>query len=137
MESLRILAEILLIGFNIWMALYHAKIIAQNKTVKHGWWGFLYIGVAAALSINLHSVTLFITSLFVRKVFFDSALNLFRGLGLFYVSPELARIDTLKQALKKGKTIDWLHYKAFGENSEVYMFIYLAVIAVLTMLLAR
>lgn len=134
---MRIIAEILLIGFNIWMAWYHAKIIARNGKVKHGWWGALYLGVAAAMSIQLDSITLFIASLFIRKVFFDSALNLFRNLGLFYVSPELARITTLKQAIKKGKTIDWLHYKAFGENSEVYMFIYLAVICVLTMLLLK
>jgi hypothetical protein len=120
------------------MASYHAKIIARNNKVQHGWWGALYLGVAAAMSIPLDSITLFIASLFIRKVFFDSALNLFRpGLGLFYVSPELARITTLRQAIKKGKTIDWLHYKAFGENSEVYMFIYLAVIAVLTMLLLQ
>lgn len=119
------------------MAWYHAKIFARNGKVQHGWWGALYLGVAAAMSIPLYSITLFITSLFIRKVFFDLSLNLFRGLSLFYVSPELARINSLKQAIKKGKTIDWLHYKAFGENSEVYMFIYLSAIAVLTMLLLR
>jgi len=117
------LFQLILVAVNIAMAAYHAKLIKAEKKINHPLWGALYLIFATLLSWAIHDWTLFILSLFIRKVFFDLSLNLFRELPLFYVSTETTSI------------IDKLHYKLFGKKSEIYMGIYMLVIIVLNVLL--
>lgn len=117
---MRILAEILLICLNVIMAGHHANLIKTGRPIKHGWWGLAYGAVVAILSglwwwksgSLWQGVELAICAAFVRKVFFDLPLNLFRGKPLFYVSTSTTSL------------IDRFHNKAFGNRSEVYMTIY-------------
>jgi hypothetical protein len=117
------LFEAVLLGGNIWMAWYHSRLIKAEKKIYHGLWGAAYLAVAVWLSLWLHSWVLFALSLFIRKVFFDLSLNMFRGLPLFYVSTETTSL------------IDKLHYKLFGKKSEIYMGIYFLVIIILNVLI--
>ncbi len=112
---MRLIGEILLIIINVGMAGHHAYLISEGKKIQHGWWGLLYFAAAAAFAYLSHSWELLVCSLFVRKVFFDLSLNLFRGKPLFYVSSSTTSI------------IDKFHNKIFGNKSEIYMALYLAV----------
>lgn len=72
--------------FVILLALDNAKRIKEDKRIYHGLNGGLHI--AAALLVwyftdFLNAVSLF----FLTRVVFDISLNLFRGLGIDYVSP--------------------------------------------------
>lgn len=116
--------EILLIAANISMAWWHSVLIEQKqKTPQHGWWGLAYLSLAVLLSWLCSSWVLFVASLFIRKVFFDLSLNLFRSKPLFYTSATTTSI------------IDKVHYKLFGNRSEVYMSVYFLFIIFLTILL--
>ena len=119
------IAEILLILVNLSMAWHHANLIKEGKRIHHGLWGGAYLLLAGVLSYYNQSIWLFMVSLFLRKLVFDLSLNVFRKLPLFYVTPEMATVKGLRDAIKKGKLIDWIHYKAFGVRSEVYMAFYL------------
>ena len=131
------LSEIAIASFNIWMAWYHSRLIKKSVKIKHGLWGVLYAVLAGGLSLWMGSWLLAAVAVFLRKVVFDTALNLFRGLAVFYVSPELERYTGLKDAIRKGKVIDWMHYKAFGLEPEIYMIIYSIVIVILNIWIAR
>lgn len=143
-----LIAIIILLAANIIMAAVHAFLIkrAATKTppdphpIKHGWWAAGYFVFAGILSYWNHSWWLLGLSLLMHKVFLDLPLNLFRfGWGqLFYVSPEVKNVTGLWDAIfRKGKTIDWLHYKVFGFRSEIYMTIYFIAIIVATILLVK
>lgn len=142
---MRVLAEILFICLNVIMAGVHANIIKRmeretliygfpKSKIKHGWWAWLYYGIAAVLSglwfarsgSVRQAAELFLCSAVVRKFFFDTALNVFRfgWRELFYVTPEVWHISGFQDAIRKGKTFDWLHYKIFGKNSQIYMTLY-------------
>lgn len=112
---MRLIGEILLIIANIGMAAYHAYLIREGKRIKHGAWGALYMGIAGACAYFTRSWEVMVCALFVRKVFFDLSLNLFRDLPLFYVSKSTTSL------------IDRFHNKIFGRDSRIYMAIYLAV----------
>lgn len=128
---------LVLILVNILMAWWHSRLLKKDRKIKHGWWGLAYILFASITTYYSEDVAVFINSLFIRKVFFDTALNLFRRLAIFYVSPEIERYSGLREAIKKGKVIDWLHYKLFGMHSEIYMSIYLMVVVVMTVWIAK
>ena len=115
--------ELILLLCNIAMAAYHAKLIKAEKKINHALWGAGYLAVAVWLSLWIHSWTLFVLSLLIRKVVFDLSLNIFRGLPLFYVSAETSSL------------IDKIHYKIFGKKSEIYMGIYLLIICIINVLL--
>lgn len=117
------IGELILIAVNILMAWYHADLIKDDKKIRHGLWGFLYIVLAAVMSYLNSSVWLFITALYLRKVVFDISLNLFRDLPVFYISPELKNMS-FRQAVRKASIIDWIHYRLFKDRSEVYVIIY-------------
>lgn len=117
------LLEILLLAINIAMAACHAKLIKAEKKINHAAWGAAYLVVATLLGWSIHSWWLVVLSLFIRKVFFDLFLNIFRGLPLFYVSTETTSI------------IDKLFYKVFKKQSEIYMGIFLLVILILNVLI--
>ena len=132
-------AEIALIGINILMAWWHSKLITTGKPIKHGIWGFGYLIFSGLLSFALGSWVLFISSLFIRKVVFDLSLNVFRfGWGeLFYITPEVKNVTGLWDAIRKGKTIDWIHYKMWGNYCEVYYIVYFLITIILTIWLLR
>jgi len=131
------LFQILLAGINVAMAWYHSRLIKAGKKINHGLWGGAYLMAATLLSWSIHDWWLVVLSLFIRKVVFDLSLNYFRfgWKDLFYVTLEVKNVRGLWDAIRKGKTIDWLHYKVFGFRSEIYMGIYMLVIIVLNVLL--
>lgn len=107
------------------MAWWHAKLLKQNRKIKHALWGGLYLVVAGVLSVVLASLPFFACSLFVRKVFFDTALNHYNGRNIFYVSRETTSI------------VDRIHFKLFGIHSEMYQTVYFLVIVIFNILFAR
>lgn len=111
---------ILSIAVNIAMAAYHAKLIKAGKPIKHGYWGGSYVIFVASCFYFGNSWQLIICQLLARKVFFDVALNLFRGLPMFHVSTTTTSI------------IDKIHNRFFGKRSEIYLFIYLMVLIMLS-----
>lgn len=110
------------VAINIIMAFHHHLMMQDGERIKHGWWGALYLSFAGLAGLLTNSWLLFVNSLFIRKVVFDTALNLFNHRPLFFVSTETTSI------------IDKLHYKIFKKNSELYMSIYFIVIIALTIL---
>lgn len=117
------LFEILLLIANIAMADYHAHLIKQQRPIKHGWWGLLYVAVTIAFAFICQSWVLLIVAALLRKVVFDIALNLFRSLPVFYVSSSTTSI------------IDRVHNYIFGKHSEIYLSIYFLVIIFLNIFL--
>jgi hypothetical protein len=103
----------LLILANITMAWLHAEKIEDGEKIEHGWWSLGYLVFAGLVSYLLSSWWLLVDSFLIRKVVFDTGLNLFRGKPLFYVSASTTSI------------IDRIHYKLFGDRSEIYMIVYL------------
>lgn len=105
------ISQAFLIAFNIWMARYHSRLLKKDKKIKHGLWGGLYLLVAGGLSLCF-GWWFFLSTLLLRKFLFDTALNLYNGRAIFFVSKETTSI------------IDRVHYWAFGLHSEIYQFIY-------------
>lgn len=118
------ISQAFLIAFNIWMARYHSRLLKKDKKIKHGWWGLSYVVLSCSITYFLGDLWLLLACFLLRKFLFDISLNLFRGLGIFYVSPELTTYEGLRDAIRKGKVIDWVHYKLFGVNSEIYQTMY-------------
>lgn len=118
------ISQVFLIAFNIWMARYHSRLLKKDKKIKHGLWGGLYVAICIAITLLFGDLWLLIACFLLRKFLFDISLNLYRGLGVFYVSPELATYKGFRDAIRKGKVIDWVHYKLFGVNSEIYQTMY-------------
>lgn len=116
------LGEILLLLVNIAMAYHHSELIKDDKPIKHGWWGLSYFVLAVVMSI-FSSWWLLLAAMLIRKVFFDLSLNLFRGKPLFYVSSTSTSI------------IDRIHYKIFGNKSEIYMSIYFVLLILVNIFL--
>lgn len=117
-----LIAEILLLLVNIAMAYYHSELIKDDKPIKHGWWGLSYFAVAALMSLA-STWWLLLCAALIRKVFFDLSLNLFRGKPLFYVSSTSTSI------------IDRVHYRIFGNKSEIYMSIYFVLLILVNIFL--
>ena len=129
--------QIALVFTNIGMAWLHDKKIAKHKAIKHFVGGTIYFILSAGMPLlyfgrgGVTKPEFTITAIFFlcaclqRKVLFDCALNLFRGLPLFYVSNE-PRGKSLWEAIDHDVSIiDWLHYKIFGFRSEIYVIVYL------------
>ena len=68
--------------------------------------------LSAAITCFLGDLWLLIACFLLRKFLFDISLNLYNGRGIFHVSTETTSI------------IDWIHYKLFGVNSEIYQTMY-------------
>lgn len=118
------LSQVFLIAFNIWMARYHSRLLKRDKKIKHGLWGGLYLAVAGGLSIYFGWWFL-LSTLLLRKFIFDTALNLYNGRAIFFVSKETTSI------------IDRVHYWAFGLHSEIYQVAYAAAWFILIIKFAR
>lgn len=106
------LSQVFLIAFNIWMARYHSRLLKKDRKIKHGLWGGLYVAICIAITLLFGDLWLLIACFLLRKFLFDTALNLYNGRGLFFVSQETTSI------------IDKIHYKLFGIHSEMYQILY-------------
>ena len=118
------LSQVFLIAFNIWMARYHSRLLKKDKKIKHGLWGGLYLAVAGGMSLWF-GWWFFLSTLLLRKFLFDTALNLYNGRAIFFVSKETTSL------------IDRVHYWAFGINSEIYQVAYAAAWFILIIKFAR
>lgn len=118
-----LIAVAILIIANVAMAKHHSNLIRDGKPIKHGIWGGAYLLFAVLLSYLTNSWLLLIDSLFIRKIVFDTALNLFRGKPFFYVSATTTSI------------IDKFHNKVFKGKSEIYIPIYSLIAIIITILL--
>lgn len=106
------LSQVFLIAFNIWMARYHSRLMKRDKKIKHDLWGGLYVAVSLSITCLFGDLWLLIACFLLRKFLFDTALNLYNGRAIFFVSKETTSL------------IDRFHYLAFGLHSEIYQFIY-------------
>ena len=118
------ISQAFLIAFNIWMARYHSRLLKRDKKIKHGLWGGLYLAVAGGLSLCF-GWWFFLSTMLLRKFLFDTALNLYNGRAIFFVSKETTSI------------IDRVHYWAFGIHSEIYQVAYAAAWFILIIKFAR
>ena len=113
------------------LAWYNAKLIKKGKKILHFWNGLMHFSTAVAATIWLKDWRVPVIIWLLAKTVFDTALNLMRGLPLDYISPEVKKYAGLKEALKKGKTTDWLEYKIFHGNAVVAKIVYLFIIVML------
>ena len=118
------LSQVFLIAFNIWMARYHSRLLTRDRKIKHGLWGGLYLAIAGWLSLCF-GWWFFASTMLLRKFLFDTALNLYNGRGLFFVSHETTSI------------IDRIHFKLFGIHSEMYQTVYFMMWVVLMIKIAK
>lgn len=131
------LTVLMLAVYNVFVGVYHANLTkrmeaetaiygAPKTKIKHGWWAFLYVGILAlcwwASDWNWWMPA---AGVLVRKPFFDTAYNLARFGRFTYISNEVKIITGLWDALRRGKTIDWIHWVIFRQNVWVYQAIYL------------
>lgn len=121
---------LLYIPFAIFRAWIDAKRIKSGKHIYHGLNGGITIAIAA-LFWWLADWKAGFAILFIHKVFFDTALNYFRGLGIDYVSPEVKSYPDIRMAFQKGKVIDYIEYRIFGNSSVVPKILYCLFIIVL------
>ena len=96
--------QLIFTAINIALGWWHARLIKQNRPIKHGWWGLGYVVAAGVVTFLLKDWILFILLLLIRKVVFDLSLNIFRGLPPFHVS------------LTTTSILDKLQRKIFGSN---------------------
>lgn len=103
------LAEmVLILPVNIAMAWWHARLIRQNRPIRHGAWSaifFLLVGVTAwwrwpALR-NVGTATVFAVACACgRQIVFNISLNFFRGLAWDYSShTSTSIIDRIERRL--------------------------------------
>lgn len=104
-------------------------IVKKRKSPKHFWNGLLHC-VAAGIAFWLAGWKAGVAVLFIARLVFDTALNLFRSLPVDYVSPEVRGYTGLRMAIQKGKVIDYIEWKLF-KNALVPKIIYAGVIIAL------
>jgi len=106
---------LLYIPFAIFRAWLDAKRIKDGKRIYHGVNGAITLA-CAGLVFWLADWKAALALLFITRVFFDTALNYFRGLPLDYVS------------LNPKSIVDRLEKKVFGLNGWTPKIIYLFII---------
>lgn len=95
--------------------------------IKHGWWAAAYFGVVALLlCLSGWDWWLAAAGVTVRKPTFDISYNLSRFNKFGYISNEVKIITGLWDAIRRGKTIDWIHWVIFGRYQLIYHAIYAA-----------
>jgi len=114
----------------LFLAWYNARLIKKGKHIYHALNGALHISVAAISFFVLKDWKAPIVILLIAKLFFDTALNLMRGLSIDYVSPEVIAYTSLKEAFKKGKVTDYIEWKLF-RSSAIPKIIYILLIVIL------
>lgn len=113
------IAVALYIVFCIGFAYINYKVIKANKRVYHGLNGMLHLAVWIAVFFTMKSLLLTLSLPFVARVFFDTSLNLWRGLPLDYVpkNPK-SRADKIEKEI-------------FGNNGLLPKIIWLLIITAL------
>lgn len=113
MSSL-IINQLLYLAFTLSMAIYHSTLIKKGKVIKHGWWAFLAVGIAALFGlINWLYVPTFIM---MRALVFSPALALFRHLPLNYTSlTSTSIIDKLERKV----------FRTWGHKMGVYLGVFI------------
>lgn len=104
--------ELIYIIFCVWLADENAKRIDQDKKIYHAAQGATHIGAGVLFSLlfNWFMLPLILLS---ARIFFTSALNLFREKPLLYVTP------------KPSAFTDKFEQKIFGRHGETVFIIYL------------
>lgn len=104
--------------FNVGTAYWHGRQYVRMSNgekyfkIRHGWWGFLYMGLIALNWFLTENVNTTVALVLVRKPLFDTVYNVTRGLGIFFVSETTTSF------------IDQWHLSVYGKRSEVYQTIY-------------
>ena len=111
--------------FVVILAWDNAKRIDKDKKIKHWLNGLAHLSMAGILYFIDWKLS--VSLLFLVKLVFDTALNLFRGEGIDYISPDIKKITSLWMALRKGKFADYIEYKIFGNNGYTPKIVYLII----------
>lgn len=99
------------IPFVIWLAWDNSDRIKQDKPIKHWLNGLLHI-LAAFTAFYFEGWQIAAAVLLSVRIVFNTALNLFRGLSIDYVSP------------KPKSVVDKVEKKLFGNNGWLPLIIY-------------
>jgi hypothetical protein len=89
---LKILILILFFFINIGLAKYDSIRIKKQKRIYHGINAAVYLVMMVVVFYFLRSYSFFIALLAERRIVFDTALNLFRGLRFDYISSSTTSI---------------------------------------------
>lgn len=111
--------------FVVILAWDNAKRIDKDKKIKHWLNGLAHFSMAGILYFVDWKLS--VALLCVVKLVFDTALYLFRGEGIGYISPDIKKITSLWMALRKGKFADYIEYKIFGNNGYTPKIFYLII----------
>ena len=121
---------ILYIPFCVFFAWLNAKWIAEGKRIYHGINGSIHL--FAAIIIGYSTKWQYgLAVLFITRLFFDMSLNIFRKLPVDYISPEVKAYKNFWKAIWKGKVVDYVEYKLFGNNGYLPKIIYAMIIVIL------
>lgn len=90
---------LILIILTIIHAFIDSKFIKGGKRIYHGWEGLIYAATASSLCLWFVWWRVAIGAVLVRAVFFDPALNLFRGLPIMYNGQGGSIIDRIENKL--------------------------------------
>lgn len=88
----KIILALLFASINIAHAWHDSERIKMGKHIYHGLNGLFYIILLLPIYIELKNIYLIIGLLCLRRVVFDTALNLFRGLRFDYISSHTTSI---------------------------------------------
>lgn len=121
---------LLYIPFCVFFAWLNAQWIAKGKKILHGINGSIHL--FAAIIIGYSTKWQYgLAVLFITRLFFDVSLNLFRKLPVDYISPEVKAYKNFWKAVWKGKVVDYIEYKLFGNNGYLPKIIYALIIVIL------
>ncbi len=102
-----------------WLNYYLIEV--KDYKIKHFWNGLIHIAMAIA-GVYFWGWQIGVSILFVARLVFDTALNLFRKKGIDYVSPRPASI------------VDKIEKKIFGQDGITPKILYLAIIILIQFL---
>lgn len=138
---------------NVVTGAYHGSLIkrmeretiefgAPKTKIKHGWWGGAYLGVSAGMVwLFCHKWSLpfnwwiWIATWCIRRISFEPAVNLSRGVGINYVTPALNSLRNPWDALWKGRFVDYCLYKVFKHDNLLQYGFFLCIVVMITILI--
>jgi hypothetical protein len=99
---LKLLIALVYAGLNILHAKYDAIRISQHKRIYHGINGLVHVILVGIVYLFIKDLFFTIGLLALRRIVFDTALNLFRGLRFDYISSTTTSIiDRLSYDFQK------------------------------------
>jgi hypothetical protein len=119
-------------AFCLAFAHWNARRIEQDKVINHdrnGQIHGLFYGVAIFINLFTCEWFLMLAMPLVGRLFFDTALNAFRGKGLFYVSEDAK----MERPVPGASLIDWVEWHVFknGWLPKVVYFLLLIIIIII------